>query len=161
MIARLGIPQILLVLFLICVALLWFDMTATKASVQKADDRSAARAAALLIVDYMKTHQEHWPSQWQDLEESFQQTRFSVNATSLSELENRVQVDWSIDPESLRRAALTRGPMVVQVIKLRAKTSELEAKNANGMIYDHLIRLPETGTRPASQGGLSGKNFIE
>jgi hypothetical protein len=79
-----------------------------------------------MVVDFMKTHDDAWPSGWDDLKESYHSVARQASDPrppdypwSFEELQSRVEVDWHADPKVLATAQRMNDAPPFKVIWLK------------------------------------------
>ena len=106
----------------------------------------AAWTTGDLLVEFMQTHHDHWPSGWDDLakaRDSLVQKGRNIY-WDFNKLPAIVKIDWNVDPPALAKAVLTKGESAVFVVTQK-NGSKLEAKwgpdtEPNRKVALHLIR---------------------
>lgn len=93
-------------------AVIWFG-NRTIATVRQLPEAYAAWDTGTLLVEYLQTHDNHWPSSWDDLLTVLDLPRGADivlygssggNAAYARSLRERIAVDWSFDPAQIADA---------------------------------------------------------
>ena len=101
------------------------------------------RAAAAMVIEHLRTHQNAWPKHWNDLQDDYEivAKRWGLNQT-FAQLKRRVGIVWDADPDVLRSAESgTNGEPPFHVIWAIDGSSDLEVwenEEPNQMIWNYL-----------------------
>ena len=82
------------------------------------NDGYAQWAAADMVIEYMETHDGHWPPNWEALRKSFESGKgylVHVGGT-FEQFQKRIVIDFQADPEELRRQSLASDDAQFDVI---------------------------------------------
>jgi len=116
-----------------------------------------------LVIEYMDKHQGVWPKSWDDLANMRGQktngvyvgkTETSWEAgfrpiTSIKELQQRVEIDWSANPKQLVKAEISAKGRPFRVIWLKnGKSYCYSGKEPNEMVLEYLKGKAEQKTSP-------------
>jgi hypothetical protein len=112
----------------------------------------AVEWVASMVIDYLATHDEEWPSGWDDLRESYVNVAKKVSHPRepdypwpFDELRNRVEVDWSVNPRTLADTPADHGKPPFRVIWLRdGSQSHWASSEPNQLILDFLRKSRPT-----------------
>jgi hypothetical protein len=96
-----------------------------------------------MLLDYMTTNSDNWPTKWSDLEESFTRTNAGYGAPNLDWIARRILIDFSFNPSSTIDIAVMDQP---SVIRLADGTLNGEVQNANQRIKE-FVRLRRNRSR--------------
>jgi hypothetical protein len=108
-------------------------------------DAYAMWDTGLLLIDYMNTHQNRWPSGWDDLKESWDRLQ-PVNSgggehlkggMTLDQLRTRVALDWHVDTARVASTAESNNHFHA-VWTVDGNTTLWSAGDANQMVWDYL-----------------------
>lgn len=93
-----------------------------------------------VVIEHMETHDGAWPKGRNDLRESYASlTKKRHHPGTFEELESRVDVDWSANPEKLAQAVPTPDTPPFRVIWLRdGSLHHWSGREPNQMILDYL-----------------------
>lgn len=96
----------------------------------------AAEWAGSLVVDYLSQNGDRWPTSWSDLQPVYEQQADRVGRPwSFEELQQRVDIDWMVDADELRRAALDeRRPTVIVIRRKDGGTDHFQNWEPNAMV---------------------------
>ncbi len=82
------------------------------------NDGYAQWGAADMVIEYMESHDDHWPPNWEALRENFESGRgylMHVGGT-FEEFQKRIFIDFQADPEQLRKQSLASDDAQFDVI---------------------------------------------
>ena len=123
-----------------------------------------------LVIAHMEKNDGRWPRSWEDLratEASGDKGTATTNRdgsivfefrprAKIDELQQRVEIDWAVEPAKLRTVSLKSNIPPFRVIRLRnGKNSHYEGKEPNTMILDYLQWKAETNSMESSILGRS------
>jgi hypothetical protein len=93
-----------------------------------------------MATEFMATHNDAWPSGWDDLREPYETlTKRSGRPWTFDELRSRVNVDWDADPEILAEALPTDKEPPIRVIWLRdGSATYWSGQEPNQMVLEYL-----------------------
>jgi hypothetical protein len=132
-----------------CLAL-WLGFRAFTSVTVRQPDAYAMQSAGQLIVDHLRLHSGAWPRSWAELRDTCAETGMhivSTNADSeIEELKKRIEIDWSADPESIRRLGLQADAVPATLVRLRSGShASFVGAEPNQMIWDYLKKTTEPG----------------
>jgi DNA-directed RNA polymerase specialized sigma subunit len=104
-----------------------------------------------LIVLHLKSNNESWPRSWDDLRDDFDvAAQQSGKPWSFEELSRRVAVDWSLNTNELREAAITGSDF--RAVWLSDGTNDhWESREPNRIIRDYLLSGKSDKQLPSRQ----------
>jgi hypothetical protein len=114
-------------------------------------DAYAMWDTGLLLIDYMQSHENRWPSGWDDLKESWDRRQpvnsdgeYTKGGMTLDQLRTRVVVDWNLD--AARIASTPEGDNHLHAVwTVDGNTTLWSPGDPNQMIWDYLHgRYPPT-----------------
>ncbi len=72
------------------------------------NDGYAQWGAADMVIEYMETHDGHWPPNWEALRENFESGRGYLGHVggTFEQFQKRIFIDFQADPEELRKQSL-------------------------------------------------------
>jgi hypothetical protein len=76
----------------------------------------AAWTTGNLMVEYLETHTNQWPRNWEDLRSAKESYKGGGLYTEFEKLPTFVKIDWNVDVAILTRAAIDNSNSVVRVI---------------------------------------------
>ncbi len=108
------------------------------------DDYYAPLHAAWLVIDHLETHENQWPTSWDDLRAAHDRIQRMANPDKFfSEIQNRVVVDWEVDIDAFMRdwEEAQPGTLPAAAVRLRRlDPADPEAVEPDRLIYEHLSR---------------------
>ena len=108
------------------------------------------------MIWHLRLHTNQWPRSWEDLEATYlvvQDKRFEFKTnneivwrnrditlvSTIEEMKSRLEIDWSIDVDALRRAKGTNGLLPFRVLRLKnGRRTAWEGLEPNMMIWEYL-----------------------
>lgn len=76
--------------------------------------------SAGILIEYLKTNDNQWPSSWDDLREPYETLAAPQNYPwSFDELQQRIAIDWAADVSSLKSSQSKKGLPAIKVIWLK------------------------------------------
>jgi hypothetical protein len=97
-------------------------------------DAYAVQAAAVLVIEYMDTHDGTWPSGWEDLREASR-----ARGKTMDKLPELVEIDWHAHPADLVKVGVSDRRPPFKVIWLRDGSNvHWSSSEPNQMILEHL-----------------------
>ena len=94
----------------------------------------------LMVIEYMKTHDDQWPRSWDDLRDPYENLAAPQNYPwSFEELQDRVVMNWDADPKVLKKVTPTNDEPPFRVIWLRDGSSTCwEGAEPNARVLEYL-----------------------
>lgn len=116
---------------------------------QSVRDSYAVEWVAGMVIDHMKAHDGAWPASWEDLKDDYESATKEVGQPwTFEELRNRVDVDWSADPNKLLQATPREDGPPFHVIWLRDGSHvSWQGYEPNGMILRYLKASKRQGEK--------------
>ncbi len=111
-------------------------------------DAYAVWWVAGMVVEHLDANDNNWPTGWSDLQDDYQTCiARSGQPWTFEELRERVEIDWSTDPDDL--LAKSRAGEPIRVIRLRnGKNTHWDGLQPNEIVLNYLTR--RAATQPAS-----------
>ena len=103
---------------------------------------------AAMVIEYMKSNQNEWPSSWEDLRAPYETLAAPQNYPwSFEEIQQRLTIDWKVDPNELATANPDSNGPPFRVIWLSdGSESHWQGAEPNHSILEYLM---ETGGEPS------------
>ena len=96
------------------------------------NDAYALWGAADMVIDYMETHDGHWPRSWDDLRPQFEAGGSGVGGWSFEKYQDRITIDFNADPNELRRLSLDSPEASFRVIWANSLNARLGSETHIG-----------------------------
>jgi hypothetical protein len=133
MMAVVAVAAVLLVLLPIVGVLLSLDWI---------DDAYALWGAGDMVVHYMEDHDGQWPKGWGDLKPYFDSGGGRVGG-SFGQYQQRVTIQWDVDPARLEEAAKTNPSPTFRVISASGPfPGSIGGHEPNEILYRYLRQRP-------------------
>lgn len=127
------------------------------------DDAYAQWGTVDMTIDYMKSHNGKWPSNWSDLKPSFESGGGRVGGWSFEQFQHRVAIDFSANADELRKQSMASEKVSFRVIYARWTIGSGMGDGPNAMLYRYFRRQggiieampPSEGWRSKNQKALA------
>ena len=119
------------------------------------DDAYALLGAGEMVIDYLKTHDGRWPRSWEDLRPQFSVNNGRVGGWSYGRFQDRIDIDFEVDPDDLRRQSAESPRATFRVIRARWDTGMRVLNDPNQMLCDY---FRQEGKRPREGEGKARKD---
>jgi len=125
---------------------------------------------AEMIIEHMERNQGAWPKDWDDLAEAYEICQAGPRASwsTLAEIRQLCDVDFSADPVELVRTGVTEGTPPFQVVRLvSGKSRHWSGGEPNQLIYRYLKAAAERpddyeySAKPVPSERLARKTLLE
>lgn len=116
------------------------------------DDAYALWGAGDMLIDYMETQGE-WPRSWDDLRPQFDLNNGRVGGWSFAEYQERIRIDFTADPEELRRKSIVSPYASFRVIWARRDCGVRVGDDPNQMLCNYFRQKHIDGVDPGPGGG--------
>jgi hypothetical protein len=128
----------------------WFGIGVYKAMAVRQPNAYAMQSAGQLIVEHMRLHSGAWPKSWTELRDTCATSHLNIlspNAdTEIEELRKRVEIDWSVNPELIRRRVLQSNSIPISVVRLKdGRHDSFVGAEPNQMILNYLFKTNDSG----------------
>ena len=142
--------------------LAWIGFSTYRSVTVRKPNAYAMQSVGHLIVEHMRLHSGAWPRGWAELQDTCAKTGSRILATSaeaeIEELKGRVEVDWDVDPEGMRRSARRSDIAPISVVRLRSgRRDSFAGAEPNLLIWEYLKQTtepvgPANRSQPVSLG---------
>jgi hypothetical protein len=107
-----------------------------------------------LLVDFMSSNAQRWPTDWQELETFFDgSTKRYTIIEDFDDIRNHIEIDFNFDPSKVAFDNAEDDPPF-NAIRLRSSTNSRNlGAGADAIVYAYLRRVAVTTAVPTTSGG--------